>query len=145
MLSRTASSGRPTSTVFGKPAEASTSTSTGTASIPCSAKVFNLASMEKLSPCRRRQRSCSKRGHGGAERLLLLLDLGRARVEDQPAESELGREPADEQHHDSNPDADPVGERTRIPRLGPGVPQVVNEPAPEDEISVGADQHDNGN
>jgi len=45
MLSLTAISGRPTSTVLGKPADASTSTSTGTPSIPTSAKVFSLASI----------------------------------------------------------------------------------------------------
>ncbi len=49
MLSRTAASGRPTRIVFGKPAgETSTSTSTGTASIPCNANVFNLASMGSI-------------------------------------------------------------------------------------------------
>src|SRR5438105_3834849 len=45
MLSRTACSGRPTRISFGNPAAASTSTSTGTASMPISAKVFSLASI----------------------------------------------------------------------------------------------------
>src|SRR4051812_37501315 len=45
MLSRTANSGRPTSTVFGSPAEASTSASTGTASMPTRANVFSFASI----------------------------------------------------------------------------------------------------
>ena len=45
MLSSTAISGRPTRTVLGRPAETSTSTSTGTASMPTRAKVFSLASM----------------------------------------------------------------------------------------------------
>src|SRR5262245_29008369 len=43
-LSLTAVSGRPTRTVLGRPAETSTSTSTGRASMPTSAKAFNLAS-----------------------------------------------------------------------------------------------------
>src|SRR5207344_669944 len=46
MLSLTAASGRPTSTVFGSaPAETSTSTSTGSASIPNNENVCSLASM----------------------------------------------------------------------------------------------------
>src|SRR5271154_4294816 len=45
MLSLTDVSGKPTRMVLGKPAEASTSTSTGTASMPTRAKVLSLASM----------------------------------------------------------------------------------------------------
>src|SRR5579864_6173211 len=45
MLSLTAISGRPTRMTFGKPAETSTSTSTGKASMPTRAKAFSLASM----------------------------------------------------------------------------------------------------
>ena len=45
MLSRTAISGRPTRMVLGSPPAASTSTSTGTASMPTRAKVLSLASM----------------------------------------------------------------------------------------------------
>src|SRR5690349_7858324 len=53
MLSLTAISGRPTRTVLGSPAEASTSTSTGRASMPTSAKVLSLASIRDR-PGRRR-------------------------------------------------------------------------------------------
>jgi hypothetical protein len=49
MLSRTAASGKPTITVFGSRAGAvSTSTSTGTASMPSNAKVRSWASMGHL-------------------------------------------------------------------------------------------------
>src|SRR5262245_33939403 len=54
-LSLTAISGRPTRTVLGRPAEASTSTSTGTPSIPTRANVFSLASMTQGLPQRRDQ------------------------------------------------------------------------------------------
>src|SRR5436305_1794513 len=46
--SLTAISGRPTRTVLGRPVETSTSASTGTASMPTRANVFNLASMALL-------------------------------------------------------------------------------------------------
>src|SRR5947209_3725846 len=49
-LSLTAISGKPTRTVFGRPAETSTSTSTGTPSIPTSAKVLSLASIPGRPP-----------------------------------------------------------------------------------------------
>src|SRR5438034_8005965 len=45
MLSLTAISGKPTKIILATPPEASTSTSTGTASIPTSANVLSLASM----------------------------------------------------------------------------------------------------
>lgn len=44
-LSRTASSGSPTRMVLGNPAAVSTSTSTGTASMPTRAKALSFASM----------------------------------------------------------------------------------------------------
>src|SRR6266576_6995333 len=97
MLSRTANSGRPTSTVFGRPADASTSTSTGTASIPCSANVFNLASMNELTPGGGPQvgagvNPCSLALSlvRGRARSFLFFDFGGPGVQDQAAEGELG-------------------------------------------------------
>src|SRR5262245_9276687 len=54
--SLTAISGRPTRTVLGKPVETSTSASTGTASMPTRANVFNLASMARLPTWRQEMR-----------------------------------------------------------------------------------------
>src|SRR5215472_1853454 len=50
MLSLTAISGSPTSTVLGSPGAASTSTSTATASMPSSANVLSLASIGGRRP-----------------------------------------------------------------------------------------------
>src|SRR5438105_2410745 len=50
VLSFTACSGRPTSTVLGRPSEQSTSTSTGSASMPMRAKVLSLESMQSTVP-----------------------------------------------------------------------------------------------
>src|SRR5436305_1869336 len=62
ILSRTASSGRPTSTTLGSPAEVSTSTSTGAASIPTRAKVFSFASIGERLP-KRYKRTTSRIQH----------------------------------------------------------------------------------
>src|SRR6266853_6233330 len=75
-LSFTDVSGRPTRMVFGMPPPASTSTSTGTASMPTRAKVFSLASTV---------------GSAMSESVFLLPDLDLRRSEvDQPFDDQPG-------------------------------------------------------
>src|SRR5262245_52833898 len=109
MLSLTASSGRPTNTVLGKPAEASTSTSTGTPSIPTSAKVFSLASMTGPSlAATPRGGACVPAAPRAAAKQCqslasALLALGRCRVQYQALDGEPGAKEDHEQREDSAP------------------------------------------
>src|SRR5437868_4657812 len=132
MLSRTTSSGSPTSTVLGAAAgTASTSTSTGIASIPSRAKVRSLASMVARVWYSVSGGSCSvfqgtlpeeasrfyrPIGTTGlppcaqyptAHSLLHLL-LGPV-VLDEPAEGELRAGHDDHQRHDRDPDGERPG------------------------------------
>src|SRR5262245_908791 len=105
MLSLTAISGRPTRTVFSRPPETSTSTSTGTASIPTSANVFSLASMG------------DPRGAEASTLLLIMRvvfdDLRRGEIDQTFDDQPDGRNNADQ------------GNERHVKRDDPGFDQVL--------------------
>src|SRR6516225_5502152 len=129
MLSLTASSGRPTSTVLGKPAEASTSTSTGTASIPTSAKVLSLASIARDPVVSGAEKWKIEDCQFPIFNLLSALHaLGRHRMQNQAFDGEPGAEEHDEQGEDYPPQ--PHGPGREHP---PGVLVLLGDGVQRDE------------
>src|SRR5579859_7560953 len=134
-LSLTAISGKPTRTVFGRPVEASTSASTGTASIPTRAKVFSLASMSRrprgtgrqartngshriLYSCIRRRARPQMFSPPLARRSFIALFLRRMEMQDETFDGELAGQPDSAQRHDDDPCLDAAGHPDgQIPRI----------------------------